>query len=86
MGIQDCVYEQVKKRGIGKTLRMGEACACCRSARTHMEILNDVLTFCSPLHPATPNRVKKKVSGRSSSPSPAHQISSTFKYEIEMRR
>jgi hypothetical protein len=34
MGIEDCVYEQVKKRGIGNTLRMGEACACCRSART----------------------------------------------------
>jgi hypothetical protein len=39
MGIQDCVYEKVKKRGVGKTLKMGEACACCRSARTHIEIL-----------------------------------------------
>lgn len=30
--IKDCVYEQVKKRGVGKTLRMGEACKRCRSA------------------------------------------------------
>jgi hypothetical protein len=46
MGIQDCIYEQVKKRGIGKTLRMGEACTCCRLVRTHIEILrNDALIF-----------------------------------------
>jgi hypothetical protein len=35
MEIQDCIYEPVKKRGVGKTLRMGEACACCRLARPH---------------------------------------------------
>jgi hypothetical protein len=39
MGIQDCIYEQVKKRGVGKTLKMGEACTSCRSARTRMETL-----------------------------------------------
>ena len=37
MGIEDCVY--VKKGGIGKTLRMGEACKSCRLARADMEIL-----------------------------------------------
>ena len=35
MEIQDCIYESVKKRGVGKTLRMGEACACCRLVRPH---------------------------------------------------
>ena len=36
----DCIYEQVKRRDIGKILGLGEACTCCRLvARTHMEIL-----------------------------------------------
>jgi len=30
MGIEDCVYGSVKKRGVGKTLKMGQACAYCR--------------------------------------------------------
>jgi len=30
MGIEDCAYSYVKKRGIGKTLKMGAACAYCR--------------------------------------------------------
>lgn len=30
MEIEDCVYENVMKRGVGKTLKMGEACAYCR--------------------------------------------------------
>jgi len=30
MGIEDCVYDGIKKRGIGKTLRMGQACSYCR--------------------------------------------------------
>ena len=30
MGIEDCVFSSIKKRGIGKTLRMGEACTYCR--------------------------------------------------------
>ena len=30
MGIEDCVYDNIKKRGVGKTLKMGEACAYCR--------------------------------------------------------
>ena len=39
MGIQDCVYEPAKKRGVGSILKVGEACACCRLVRAHMEIL-----------------------------------------------
>jgi len=31
MGIEDCRYCSVKKRGIGTTLRMGQACVPCRS-------------------------------------------------------
>ena len=31
MGIEDCTYAQIKRRGTGKTLRMGEACEYCRS-------------------------------------------------------
>ena len=31
MGLETCIYKQIKKRGIGKTLRMGEACKRCRS-------------------------------------------------------
>ena len=31
MGVELCVYDQVKKRGAGSTLRMGEACERCRS-------------------------------------------------------
>jgi len=34
MGIEDCIYDHIKKRGIGKTLKMGQACNLCRSART----------------------------------------------------
>jgi hypothetical protein len=34
MGIEDCAYGQAMKKG-----RMNEACARCRLARTHMEIL-----------------------------------------------
>ena len=30
MGIQDCCYAPVKKRGAGNTLRMGQACIPCR--------------------------------------------------------
>ena len=30
MGIEDCRYRSVKKRGIGTTLRMGQACVPCR--------------------------------------------------------
>jgi len=30
MGIEDCVYDNVKKRGVGKTLKTGQACAYCR--------------------------------------------------------
>lgn len=37
MDIDDCVY--IKKGGTGKTLRMGEACKSCRSARAGVEIL-----------------------------------------------
>jgi hypothetical protein len=61
MEVQDCIYEQVKKRGIGGTLGMGEACACCRLARTTRKHGNEALTFNVP-HPTIPNRVKKKVS------------------------
>ena len=32
MGLKDCTYEPRKKRGTGRTLRMGEACKYCRSA------------------------------------------------------
>ena len=32
LGIEDCTYEWVKKRGVGRTLKMGEACEYCRSA------------------------------------------------------
>jgi len=61
MGIEDCVYDHVKKRGIGKTLRMGEACKRCRSARTYVGVSRkDVLTFESPV---VAIRTKKKVSG-----------------------
>jgi hypothetical protein len=49
MEIQDCIYEPVKKRGFGSILKVGGACACCRLAKTHMEILrNDALTFDFP--------------------------------------
>ena len=30
LGLEVCIYKQIKKRGIGKTLRMGEACKRCR--------------------------------------------------------
>ena len=30
MEIEDCVYNTFQKRGIGVTLRMGEACTYCR--------------------------------------------------------
>jgi hypothetical protein len=30
MGIEDCSYGSVKKRGVGNTLRMGQACIPCR--------------------------------------------------------
>ncbi|KAF9785401.1 hypothetical protein BJ322DRAFT_827783 [Thelephora terrestris] len=32
-GITDCVYEGVKKRGTGNTLRMGQACKRCRTRK-----------------------------------------------------
>lgn len=32
IGLKDCIYEPRQKRGIGKTLRMREACKHCRSA------------------------------------------------------
>ena len=48
MEIEDCIYEPVKKRGVGKTLRMGEACACCRLAKPHGGTMNDALTFDFP--------------------------------------
>ncbi|KAF9645907.1 hypothetical protein BDM02DRAFT_388919 [Thelephora ganbajun] len=31
--LQDCVYKQIKKRGVGKILRMGEACKLCRARK-----------------------------------------------------
>ena len=39
MGIEDCVYENIKKRGIGKTLKMREACIRCRSVKTDSLVL-----------------------------------------------
>jgi hypothetical protein len=48
MEIEDCIYEPVKKRGVGKTLRMGEACASCRLAKPHGGTMNYALTFGSP--------------------------------------
>ena len=30
MRIKDCVYDNVKKRGVGKILGVGEACTYCR--------------------------------------------------------
>ena len=30
MGIKDCVYDNAKKRGVGKILGVGEACTYCR--------------------------------------------------------
>ncbi|KAF9785457.1 hypothetical protein BJ322DRAFT_831444 [Thelephora terrestris] len=33
IGLEDCAYEPRKKRGIGKTLRMGAACKFCRSKK-----------------------------------------------------
>ena len=30
MGIEGCVYNYVMKRGIGKTLGVGQACGYCR--------------------------------------------------------
>ncbi|KAF9643480.1 hypothetical protein BDM02DRAFT_3191569 [Thelephora ganbajun] len=30
MGIEECVFDNIKKRGVGKTLKMGEACKLCR--------------------------------------------------------
>jgi hypothetical protein len=38
VGIWDCIYDHVKKWGIGKTLRMGEACRYCRLAKNNTEI------------------------------------------------
>ena len=32
MGIEYCVYENVRKRGAGEILKMREACNSCRSA------------------------------------------------------
>jgi hypothetical protein len=57
MEIEDCIYEPVKKRGVGKTLRMGEACACCRLARPHGDATNDALTFDPP--PRRPSEQKR---------------------------
>lgn len=39
MGIEECVFDHIKKRGIGKVLRMGKACNRCRSASANAEIL-----------------------------------------------
>jgi hypothetical protein len=39
MKIEGCIYDHVKKRGIGVTLRFGEACKYCRLARTDVVIL-----------------------------------------------
>ena len=55
MGI-DCVYEQAMKRGIGNTLRMGEACACCRLARPCGNTMNDALTVDPPPRDAHQNK------------------------------
>lgn len=30
MGIKDCIYDDAKKRGVGKVLKTGEACTYCR--------------------------------------------------------
>ena len=35
MGIEECVYVNVKKRGIGNILKMREACIRCRSVTTN---------------------------------------------------
>ena len=35
LGIEECTYGGVKKRGTGGTLRMGEACTPCRFVCTH---------------------------------------------------
>ncbi|KAF9783513.1 hypothetical protein BJ322DRAFT_158918 [Thelephora terrestris] len=43
MGIEDCRYDPVKKRGIGNTLRTGGACIPCRRKKTR----------CDAKHPCT---------------------------------
>ena len=32
MGIENCAYARIQRRGVGKTLKTGEACEHCRSA------------------------------------------------------
>jgi len=48
MGIEDCVFDNFQKRGIGKTLRMGEACIYCRWVRLDVEVPVTVLTPAFP--------------------------------------
>jgi len=49
MGIQDCVYDNINlKRGIGTTLRKGEACNFCRLARANVSTAKGVLTAKPP--------------------------------------
>jgi hypothetical protein len=55
------------------------------SENPHGNTMNDALIFDFP-HLATPNRVKKRVSGRFSSSPLGHQISSNFGSDTEMRR
>ena len=42
MGIEDCVFDSIKKRGIGKTLRVGEACNLCRLVRAVILVLGNL--------------------------------------------
>ena len=50
MGIEFCIYKQVKKRGAGTTLRMGEACEPCRSdvVNKPFKRRTDIRFFLSP--------------------------------------
>ena len=41
IGIEDCVFDPIKKRGVGKTLRMGEACNFCRLARVDVNLAKE---------------------------------------------
>ena len=37
MGIENCAYARIQRRGVGKTLKTGEACEHCRSATMNEE-------------------------------------------------
>jgi len=62
MGIEDCRYGSVKKRGIGSTLRMGQACVPCWSVAASSLLKGACETDTNTLLPLAARR-RKAVSG-----------------------